>query len=69
MVVSEETLKGGYKVNELRQEKGLSILDIYSISVIDDSQASAEEENKISSSSFRKRLLGTHIKPPKVNNV
>nr|CAG4637116.1 EOG090X0864 [Ceriodaphnia reticulata] len=66
LVVSEETLKGGYKVNQLRQAKGLSILDIYSISVIDDSQASAEEENKISSSSFRKRLLGTHLKPPKV---
>lgn len=66
LVVSEETLKGGFKVNQLREEKGLQLLDIHSISLIDDIQASAEEEHKISSSSLRKRLLGTHIKPPKV---
>ncbi|KAI9556300.1 hypothetical protein GHT06_018874 [Daphnia sinensis] len=65
LVVSEETQKGGMKINQLRQEKGLSKLDIYSISVIDDNHAGAGEENKISSSSFRKRLLGSHIKPPK----
>lgn len=67
IVVSEETQKGGLKVNQLRQEKGLSTLDIYSISLIDDDHAGAGEENKISSSSFRKRLLGSHIKPPKVS--
>lgn len=66
--MSEETLAGGLKVNELRQKKGLSILDIHPISLIDDSYASANEENKISSSSFRKRLLGTHLKPSKVIN-
>lgn len=69
LVVSEETQKGGMKINQLRQEKGLSKLDIYSISVIDDNHAGAGEENKISSSSFRKRLLGSHIKPPKVNYI
>nr|CAG4648006.1 EOG090X0864 [Moina brachiata] len=66
IVVSEETLVGGLKVNELRKQKGLSILDVHPISLIDDTYAAANEENKISSSSFRKRLLGTHLKPSKV---
>jgi phosphopantetheine adenylyltransferase / dephospho-CoA kinase len=67
IVVSEETLKGGHKVNELRQEKGLSILDIHRIDLVEDPQADEDEENKISSSSLRKRLLGTLLKPPKVS--
>lgn len=66
IVVSEETLNGGFKVNDLRKEKNLSILDIHPISLVDDIRASNGEENKISSSSLRKRLLGTHLKPPKV---
>ncbi len=66
IVVSEETLNGGFKVNDLRKGKNLSVLDIHPISLVDDIQASNGEENKISSSSLRKRLLGTHLKPPKV---
>ena len=57
-------MKGGFKVNELRGEKGMNLLDIYPIALIDDTKASAHEENKISSSSLRKRLLGTQIRPP-----
>lgn len=66
LVASEETLRGAYKVNQLRQQKGLGILDIHPISLIGDSHATAEEEDKISSSSLRKRLLGTRLRPPKV---
>ncbi len=66
LVVSEETQRGGLKINELRQEKGWNLLDIHTISIIDDHHAGEQEESKISSSSFRKRLLGSHIKPPKV---
>nr|CAG4650253.1 EOG090X0864 [Sida crystallina] len=66
LVVSEETLQGGHKVNNLRQERGLSVLDIHTIPLMEDAMATKHEENKISSSSARKRLLGTHIKPPKV---
>ena len=69
IVVSEETLNGGNKVNQLRKEKNLSTLDIYPISLIDDTQATSGEESKISSSSLRKRLLGSHLKPPKVMSV
>nr|CAG4643298.1 EOG090X0864 [Ilyocryptus agilis] len=68
LVVSEETLSGGHKVNQLRKEKGLNVLDIHLISLIDDPKATAEEESKISSSSLRKRLLGSHLRPPKVLN-
>jgi len=64
LVVSEETLKGGLKVNQLRKEKGLKILDVYPIPLINDRHASKWEENKISSSSIRIRLLGSYIKPP-----
>lgn len=66
LVVSEETLAGGYKVNALREQKGLGILDIHPIALVEDFQASKDEENKVSSSSLRKRLLGTYIKRPKV---
>nr|CAG4642601.1 EOG090X0864 [Evadne anonyx] len=64
LVVSEETLKGGAKVNQLRKEKGLKILDVYPIPLVNDNHASKWEENKISSSSIRIRLLGSYIQPP-----
>lgn len=42
-------------------------MDVYPIPLINDSHASKWEENKISSSSIRIRLLGSYIKPPTVN--
>ncbi|XP_061087388.1 bifunctional coenzyme A synthase [Conger conger] len=67
IVVSEETRKGGAAVNKKRLENGLSELVLYEIQVIKDAHHSEIEEEKISSSSFRSRLLGTLLTPPKDN--
>ncbi|XP_068120099.1 bifunctional coenzyme A synthase [Hyperolius riggenbachi] len=67
IVVSEETRKGGLSVNRRRQENGLEELVIHEIQLITDPKHSANEEEKISSSSLRHRLLGTLLKPPAVN--
>jgi len=39
-------------------------LEIQAIDIIPDPQHAADEEEKISSSSARKRLLGTLLRPP-----
>ncbi|GBP50215.1 Bifunctional coenzyme A synthase [Eumeta japonica] len=67
LVLSEETVKGGIKVNEKRKENDLPLLDTYTIQLAKDNQRSLEEEAKISSSNIRMRLLGTILKPPKPN--
>ncbi|XP_053555207.1 bifunctional coenzyme A synthase [Bombina bombina] len=67
IVVSEETRKGGMSVNKRRQENGLCELFIHEIRLIEDPLHSENEEEKISSSSFRNRLLGTLLKPPSAN--
>nr|CAD7574193.1 unnamed protein product [Timema californicum] len=64
IVVSTETLKGGLKVNQLRQERNLSTLDIHSVELLESESLGEEEETKISSSNKRLRLLGTRLKPP-----
>ncbi|XP_038045164.1 LOW QUALITY PROTEIN: bifunctional coenzyme A synthase-like [Patiria miniata] len=64
IVVSEETKKGGDAVNRVRQEKGLCVLDIHEISLVEDINHAAHEEAKISSSTQRIRLLGTLLKQP-----
>lgn len=66
IVVSAETQKGGAKVNELRLKNGLNQLDIHEIELVPDEKCDGEEENKISSSNARMRLLGTRIKNPQV---
>lgn len=67
LVVSEETIKGGVKVNETRVENGIPKLDTYVIGLAADAQQSAEEETKVSSSNQRMRLLGTILRPPVVS--
>ncbi|XP_075033482.1 bifunctional coenzyme A synthase [Mixophyes fleayi] len=67
IVVSEETNKGGQSVNKRRQENGLDELAIQEIKLVTDPLHSENEEEKISSSSFRKRLLGTLLKLPAEN--
>jgi len=64
IVASLETEAGCVKINEKRQEAGLSQLDIELIDLAEDTdrQLSIEEE-KISSSSGRIRLLGTRLRP------
>lgn len=67
IVVSEETKRGGEIVNEERQKKGYSVLKQHVIELVVDSCHNQYEEEKISSSSSRKRLLGTVINPIKPN--
>ncbi|XP_063383809.1 bifunctional coenzyme A synthase isoform X1 [Cydia fagiglandana] len=69
IVVSEETQRGAQKINEKRQENGLPLLDTYVIGLAQDSspQRSHEEEEKVSSSNQRMRLLGTMLRPPVEN--
>ncbi|KAK2714207.1 bifunctional coenzyme A synthase-like [Artemia franciscana] len=68
IVVSDETLKGGQRVNEKRLEKGLSPLKLHRISLIEDTNKELGDEDKMSSSSLRKKKLGTRIKPFQMND-
>lgn len=67
IVVSEETQRGGLSVNKRRLENGLSELSIHEIQLVTDPKHSENEEEKISSSSSRNRLLGTLLNTPAVN--
>lgn len=64
LVVSEETVKGGDKVNQLRQTNGLKKLDLHVVKIVPDEAHKDHEETKVSSSNYRKRLLGTRLKEP-----
>ncbi|KAF3853673.1 hypothetical protein F7725_014361 [Dissostichus mawsoni] len=65
IVVSEETRKGGEAVNKKRIENGLPALVLHEIQLLKDAHHTETEEEKISSSSLRSRLLGTLLTPPK----
>lgn len=65
IVVTEETLKGGYRVNEERKKRNMPELKIHKIPVLSDPERNSFEEHKISSSSLRMRSLGTMIQYPK----
>lgn len=65
IVVSEETRKGGEAVNKKRIENGLPALVLHEIQLLKDSHHTETEEEKISSSSLRSRLLGTLLAPLK----
>ncbi|KOX70265.1 Bifunctional coenzyme A synthase [Melipona quadrifasciata] len=49
IVVSEETKRGGDKVNEMREKNNLSKLDIHVVKLISEENHKSYEENKISS--------------------
>jgi phosphopantetheine adenylyltransferase / dephospho-CoA kinase len=71
IVVSDETLRGGMKVNEVRQSNGLSPLQIHCVQLLEDLVPThvrdmGVEDWKISSSSARMRLLGSLLKEPEV---
>ncbi|KAJ7313637.1 hypothetical protein JRQ81_005202 [Phrynocephalus forsythii] len=65
IVVSEETLKGGLAVNRKRVENGLAELAVHTIQLAVDPLHAKNEEEKVSSSSLRSRLLGTLLRPPR----
>ncbi|XP_073955843.1 bifunctional Phosphopantetheine adenylyltransferase - Dephospho-CoA kinase [Choristoneura fumiferana] len=67
IVVSEETRRGADKINEKRQQSGLPLLDTYVIGLAADNRQTNEEEEKVSSSNHRMRLLGTVLRPPVEN--
>uniref|UniRef100_A0A0K8TBU8 Cytidyltransferase-like domain-containing protein n=1 Tax=Lygus hesperus TaxID=30085 RepID=A0A0K8TBU8_LYGHE len=69
LIVSPETMKGGQKVNEMRQKNGLDPLKIRSIQLVtEDLKCWDVEEEKVSSSNGRLRLLGTLLKEPEKPN-
>lgn len=67
LVVSEETHKGGDKINEKRRENNLPPLDVYTIGLVEENTLAEAEEAKVSSSNRRMRLLGTLLRPPVVS--
>ncbi|XP_014681304.1 PREDICTED: bifunctional coenzyme A synthase-like [Priapulus caudatus] len=69
IVTSDETKRGGEKVNEVRQSKGLSVLALHTVCILDETCQNEIGEDKISSSNTRKRLLGTLLKVPQNNAV
>ena len=60
-------------MNEVRHQNNLSTLDIHTVELVetvpeytDEEDKEEEEEEKISSSSWRMRLLGTRLRVPEV---
>jgi phosphopantetheine adenylyltransferase/dephospho-CoA kinase len=65
IVVSAETIKGAEKINEIRKGKDFPVLDVHHIILFSDTLKHSEhEEDKISSSSQRMRILGNRLRPP-----
>ncbi|KAK8758913.1 hypothetical protein V5799_003457 [Amblyomma americanum] len=65
LYVSEETMKGGRLVNEERARRSMPPMVIRSVGLAEDVCRSSGEEFKVSSSSLRRRQLGTILNPPK----
>ncbi|XP_025096576.1 bifunctional coenzyme A synthase-like isoform X2 [Pomacea canaliculata] len=63
LVVSQETIKGGDMINAERVKKGMKPLEIVIVDLVQDTCHAPEEEDKVSSSSQRRRLLGELLKP------
>ncbi|XP_073843877.1 bifunctional Phosphopantetheine adenylyltransferase - Dephospho-CoA kinase [Musca autumnalis] len=69
IVVSAETLRGGEKVNELRQQNNLKKLDIFCIDLVESTDKSGPKESKVSSSNTRIDLLGTRLRKPELKSL
>lgn len=64
IVVSQETVKGAAAVNKKRQEKGMTILDVVVVELVEGADE-VLKETKVSSSSRRREDLGKLLKPPR----
>ncbi|KAI1285198.1 Bifunctional coenzyme A synthase [Halotydeus destructor] len=65
IVVSEETIRGAIKINDIRKERHMSELEVVVVNLIaEEGKESDHEEDKISSSTNRIRKLGTLLKEP-----
>ncbi|VVC34566.1 Hypothetical protein CINCED_3A007033 [Cinara cedri] len=72
IILSDETLHGGELINNKRTKNGLKPLHILPVALLKEDKISnnlycKEEEEKISSSNYRMRLLGTLLKPIQIN--
>jgi phosphopantetheine adenylyltransferase/dephospho-CoA kinase len=68
IVVSQETIKGGQKINEIRAQRNFKPLDIIIVELLNEYNKESDlEEMKISSSSLRMRKLGSILKEPQIN--
>ena len=69
LVVSKETEKGGFMVNEVREKKGLNPLDVHVIDIVIEKDGELvhgkhqEGDEKMSSTMERQKLLGTLLRP------
>ncbi|PAV72443.1 hypothetical protein WR25_02630 [Diploscapter pachys] len=63
IIVSRETEKGGQAANQKRKERGMSILEMHVIDLLE-ADDSILKETKISSSSRRREALGNLLKQP-----
>lgn len=69
LVVSRETFKTGEMVNTKRVEYKLDPLEIHVVELVGDENLEEGDENKVSSSNERRRLLGTPLKAPYVSKL
>ena len=70
IVVSDETISGATKINQMRQSSGMPLLHVVSIRLVSaDHKECSLEEDKVSSSTLRMRRLGTLLKEPANNNL
>jgi len=69
LVVSKETEKGGFMVNEAREKNGLNPLDVHVIDIVVEKDCELvhekqhEGDEKMSSTLERRKLLGTLLRP------
>ena len=69
LIVSKETEKGGFVVNDMREKKGLNPLDVHVIDVVIEKDMESNQgrhhhgEEKMSSTMERQKLLGKLLQP------
>jgi len=56
-------------LSDVPSRQGLAALELFEIELMEDPQHGLNEEEKISSSSLRQRLLGTLLQPPRVREA